>query len=192
MRENIFLRACPITLSLILLSANIAYPLDRKLIRVEALPGEDEYLATGLVPFPPDVIVSTSNLRILNALSNSEVPSFIIEEEKWPDGSLMLVEIGFVVKTHGWQTQQYWLEWGKEISRGDISPEDKLDPLRKTALATTSFRVVEGLPDEAEDIIKVGTMMIRVEEHSGIIYYWYLAPVIGLLSIVIWRKFHLA
>ena len=178
-------------MSLVLLFTGTSYPLDRKLLGVEALPGEDEYLTTGLVPFPPDVIYSTQNLRIINALNNREVPSFIIEENRWPDGSLMLVKMGFVVKTHGWKTQQYWLEWGKEISRQDISLEDNLGPFGETGLTTTSFRVVEGLPDEAEDIINVGTMMIRVEEHSGIIYYWYLVPVIGFLSVVIWRKFHL-
>ncbi len=172
-----------LALNLILLLTSTSYPLDRKLIRVQTLQGQDEYLATGLVPFPPEVIFSTDNLRIVNALSNREVPSFIIEENRWPDGSLMLVKMGFVVRSEGWRTQQYWLEWGEEISRRESFPEDKL--------ATTSFRVVEGLPDQTEDIINVGAMMIRVEKHPVLIYYWYLVPIILLLSTVIWRKLHL-
>ena len=172
-----------LALNLILLLTSTSYPLDRKLIKVETLQGQDEYLATGLVPFPPEVIFSTDNLRIVNALSNREVPSFIIEQSMWSDGSLMLVKMGFVVRSEGWRTQQYWLEWGEEISRHDSLPEDKL--------ATVSFRVVEGVPDETEDIINVGAMTIRVEERPVLIYYWYLVPALFLLSIVIWRKLHL-
>ncbi len=171
-----------LALSLTLLLANTAYSVNRKLIKVETIPGTVKYKAVGLVPFPPEVISSTANLRIINALSNREVPSFIIEESRWPDNSLMLVKIGFVVESEGWQTQQYWLEWGKEISRSSA---------RARELPETTFHLVEGLPDEAEDIINVGTMIIKVEQQAAVRYYWHLVPITVLLSIVIWRKVRL-
>lgn len=154
------------------------YPAERRFLELKEEKGYPDYLATGNLVFPPSVIFSSDKFRIVDLLTEKEVPSVVIKEVRWPDESLMLVEVGFPVKKG---EGKYCLEWGEEITRTIVVSEEKLPP--------QPFRLKgEAFPTPPMEEVPVGTLLVRVERQAGLLYYWYLIPLAGLSFILIWRK----
>ena len=114
------------------------------------------------------------------------MPVAVLEVVPYPDGSLMFVEVSFPVTLPEVRTHQYWLEAAPEGRQAHY----RYDP--EAGLPTLEFSLVENDGSATTDInLPVGELMVRVEEHPELYYYWYLIPIGAILGLLIWRKVHL-
>ena len=115
-----------------------------------------------------------------------EVPIRVTGEVPYPDGSLMFVDVSFPVTLAEVRSHQYWLAPAPQGRASEYQPEAgvELPPL------TFVLREDTGPATPSIDMT-VGQLMVRVDQHPGFYYYWYLLPMGTILALLIWRKVHL-
>lgn len=143
--------------------------------------GAAEGWVRGNLSFPPSVLHSYGSLRLYDFKAGREVPVVVLGSRAWFDGSVMVLDLGF--KAARLQERRIWAEWGSGI-RGTGRPGRLPRGARPV-----EFRVFE----EGDDVrmqgeVNVGTLVVRVERHAGVYYWWYLAPILGIVGFVLWRK----
>jgi hypothetical protein len=115
-----------------------------------------------------------------------EVPIEVTGEVAYPDGSLMFVDIRFPLTLAEARSHRYWLE---AAPQGRAA---KYQPQAGEELPVMTFVLREETSPTAPAIdVTVGQMLVRVDEHPGFYYYWYLVPMAGILALLVWRKVHL-
>ena len=135
----------------------------------------------------PGVATEPTQFRIV-AVSDEpgggEVPFAVLGEARWPDGSLMAVELCFPLAAEDVADTRYWLE-----------PADSTSPKWYTGprdLPRLRFRLNESAQEAPVDVgVDVGEMMVRVDQRPELYYYWYLIPIGAILGLLIWRKVRL-
>ncbi len=159
----------------------------RTLIEVEAPATGGKYLATGTVELAPGVVTDLKQFRIVSPSDEpggQVVPFAVLSEVRWPDGSLMAVQLAFPVTAKDVAERRYWLE-----SAGSGPPEQYTGP---RDLPVLRFRLSESSePVRVHLDMDVGQLMVRVDQHPELYYYWYLIPIACILGLLIWRKVHL-
>lgn len=156
----------------------------------QGLAAEDTWLIQGALSFVPGVVTSPDQFRIVEEPGSREVPVAVVGEVPYPDGSLMFVEICFPLTLEQARSKQYWLTADPEgrSLHYDYDPEG--------GLPTLEFSLREVGEQSGEPVgpsldMTVGELMVRVDQHPELYYYWYLIPIAGILGLLIWRKVHL-
>jgi len=158
--------------------AAAADAVERRAIVFEVPSGAESVWVEGSLSFPPGAVKLGANLRLAGA--GVEVPSEIVETTSWFDASLMLVHLRF----RGFKEaeRRVWAEWGDEVESSHGRIPGASGPV-------VEFKVFDAASDiRVEGDVNVGTMVVRVEQHAGIYYYWYLLPIALILGFLIWRK----
>ena len=115
-----------------------------------------------------------------------EVPIRVTGEVPYPDGSLMFVDISFPVTLAEVRSHRYWLTPAPQGRASEYQPEAGVE----LPVLTFVLREESGPAPPTIDM-PVGQMMVRVDQHPGFYYYWYLVPMGAILALLIWRKVHL-
>jgi hypothetical protein len=163
-------------------------------------PPESQWLVEGTLSFVPGALTSTTGFRILEEPSevpdpsvrrgadsgSREVPIQVTGEVAYPDGSLMFVDVCFPVTLAEARSHRYWLVAAPEGRAKEYQPE----PGASLPVITFVLPEESGSAPPAIDMT-VGQMMVRVDQHPGLYYYWYLVPLVGILAVLVWRKVHL-
>lgn len=139
-------------------------------------------MAVGALDFEPGVLKSADTLRVLAEPGAVEVPLAIRQTLTWPDGSLLSAEIAFPVHADD-SAKQFWAEWGT-ASRTRSCPA-KADPGVPEVTFTPGLDVQAGRP--VMDM-PVGQLIVRLDQHPGYYYYWYLLPIAAIVALLIYRK----
>ncbi len=158
--------------------AGPAYAAERSPIDFDYPAFTGDFYVSGTVYMPPGAVPTDRNVRVETS-GRLERATFIKILERWPDGSLMSVEIMFAANS-GRRTE-YFLHYGENVTRRRI--------LTKTAvLPTVSFSTV-GLPRTSERVdVDVGEINVTVDRSPAIYYYAYAVPLIGLLLVTFVRS----
>jgi hypothetical protein len=161
------------------------------------------WLVQGTLSFVPGVLASATEFTILEepgapqpdtcppgagapAAGAREVPLQVTGEVPYPDGSLMFVDVSFPVTLAQVRSHRYWLASAPQGRTGSYEPEAGVE------LPVLTFVLrEEGEPPAAPVDMTVGQMLVRVDQHPGFYYYWYLLPLGAILALLIWRKAHL-
>jgi hypothetical protein len=98
----------------------------------------------------------------------------------------MFVDISFPVTLAEVRSHRYWLAPAPQGRAGDSQPEVGVE----LPVLTFVLREESGAAPPTIDM-PVGQMMVRVDQHPGLYYYWYLVPMGAILALLIWRKVHL-
>ena len=115
-----------------------------------------------------------------------EVPIRVTGEVPYPDGSLMFVDISFPVTLAEVRSHRYWLASAPRGRASEYQPEAGVElPVLTFVLREESAAAPPSID------MPVGEMMVRVDQHPGLYYYWYLVPMGAILTLLIWRKVHL-
>lgn len=144
--------------------------------------GAQEGWVQGSLSFPPASLPAPSNLRLVDR-NGAEIAARVSVSKTWFDGSVMLVEIGFMGTKE--RERSVWIEWDGGIAAG-----------RRLSLAPAAAGALFQVVDEAGDLkvkgeVDVGTLVVRVEKHAALYYYWYLVPLTLILGALLWRKYRL-
>jgi len=126
-------------------------------------------------------VTSPANIIVKDASGDKQLPYLILAEERWPDGSIMVLEIGF--KPSFDLEKRYLLEWNSGEKRQvpekkDLNPEElKIIPgilLDKEPPSLTSY--------------DLGDVYVRIAKQGDVYQYLYIIPVVGILFLLIYRK----
>jgi hypothetical protein len=171
-------------------------------------PPTSRWLVEGTLSFVPGVLTSTNGFMIVEEAgevsdsaggqqpgppeggqpngASREVPIEVTGEVAYPDGSLMFVDIRFPLTLAEARSHRYWLEAAPHGRTGEYRPQAGEE------LPVMTFVLREETSPTAPAIdVNVGQMLVRVDEHPGFYYYWYLVPMGGILALLVWRKLHL-
>lgn len=154
-------------------------------------PPASRWLVQGTLSFTPGALPSATRFRILEepgaqGVGAREVPIRVTGEVAYPDGSLMFLDICFPVTLAEVRSHQYWLEAAPQGRAGEYEPEVGV------ALPVLAFVLrEESVPSPTAIDMTVGQMLVRVDQHPGFYYYWYLVPLAGILALLLWRKVRL-
>jgi len=163
----------------------------------ERLGAEDTWLIQGVLSFVPGVVTSADRFRIVEEPGGREVPLAVVGEVPYPDGSLMFVEVCFPLTLEQLQSKQYWLTAAPEgrSLHYEYDPRGRLPRLEFSLreVGEESGEPVESKRSETQPSLDmpVGELMVRIDHHPELYYYWYLIPIAGILALLIWRKVHL-
>ncbi|MGC8804376.1 MAG: hypothetical protein ACP5JO_04175 [Candidatus Ratteibacteria bacterium] len=128
---------------------------------------EGDFYLAGTVFFPPSSVMSVNNILVLDAGTKNEIASKITVQEKWPDDSIMSVEIIFPANSQ--KKTNYAIHYGSDIKRRKTFSEPAVLP------TISFFPAGAGRPVENVDI-SVGQINVRVDKSTSIRYWWYIAP----------------
>jgi len=165
----------------LLLFLSPAWALERKPIVFSLPAGARSAWVEGSVSFAPGGLKDPGKFRVVDK-EKREVPALVTASSRWFDGSVMLLGVGF--KAGKPQERTLWLEWGDEVKKPPRLLKGEGDG--KKAM----FRIFETGGDlKVRGSMDVGTLVVRVEQHADLYYYWYLIPVLGILGWLTWRKY---
>ena len=137
-----------------------------------------DFYVSGNVSFAPGLVESEENTVIKTDEPDEEVPTKIVILRRWPDSSIMSVEVIFVANAS--QKRNYVLSYGEDIRRKKV--------FTKTAVLPTISFSVGGAPKISEKgSIDVGLINVRVDKSSDIYYYWHVIPIVILLALTYYR-----
>ena len=167
----------------LLLLLSPAWALERKPIVFSLPAGAKTAWVEGSVSFAPGGLKDQGRFRIVDK-DGKEVPALVKAGNNWYDGSVMLLNVGFAAGKA--QERTLWLEWGDGVKKPArlLKGEGNGKKAMFTIFNADGNLRVRGSMD-------VGTLMVRVEQHADLYYYWYLIPVLGILGWLTWRKFRL-
>jgi len=107
-----------------------------------------------------------------------EVPARVVARDHWPDGSVLAADITFAANAA--RPQRYLIRFGAGIT-GKAR-------LGQTAVLPVVGFATGGAPRAEEKLdMPVGQINVRVDNSPAFDYYWHLAPIIGLIALVIYR-----
>lgn len=134
--------------------------------------------ASGVIYFPPGAVKSEENIAVKVATSGEEVSTFIKALEKWPDGSLLNVEVMFAINSS--QRKEYLFVYGDGVKR-------KRRFSKTAVLPTVSFSIA-GLPKMSEKMdVNVGEINVTVDKSPNIRYYAYAVPIVVIILLTYLR-----
>jgi hypothetical protein len=148
---------------------------------------ESRWLVEGTLSLTPGALSSAKRFMILEEPGSREVPIQVTGEVPYPDGSLVFVDICFPVTLAEVRSHQYWLAPAPQGRASEYQPEVGAE---KLPVMTFVLSEESGPPTPTMDMT-VGQMLVRVDQHPGVYYYWYLVPLVGILALLLWRKVHL-
>lgn len=129
-----------------------------------------DFYVSGVVSFPPSTVISEDNIAVYDQ-TNKEIPSKITVKERWPDSSLLEVEILFPANVE--RQKSYTVSYGSDVKRKR--------KFTQTAVLPTIGATIGKTPQTKETIdMPVGELIVKVDRSSDIRYYWYVIP-LGLL-----------
>ncbi len=140
---------------------------------------EGDFYLAGTVFFPPSSVMSVNNILILDTSTKKEIASKITVQERWPDDSIMSVEIIFPASSQKKTT--YTIHYGSDIKRRKTFSEPAVLP------TISFFPAGAGRPVENVDI-SVGQINVRVDKSTNIRYWWYIVPMAILLFLTVYRS----
>lgn len=163
----IFLLMCSFCLSSERLTINFLYP---------SLSGD--FYVNGKVSFPPSSVLTEDNITVTDFNTGEEIPTKITVLERWPDNSILEIEILFPANTN--KQRRYILNYGDDIKRKKKITQTSVLPIINASIGKT--------PQPTESInIDVGELLVKVDKSSDIRYYWYILPILFLISLTIYR-----
>ena len=126
-------------------------------------------------------VLSSADIIIKDAAKDKQVPYLILAEEGWPDGSIMVLEIGFQPSFD--LEKRYVLEWNSgEKRQAREVPDINLQELK----------IIPGILLDKEPpsltTYDLGDMYVRIAKKGDVYLYLYLIPVVGILFFLIYRK----
>ena len=161
-----------ITIITILLLAGNAFASQDILISFDYPSYKGDFYVSGKVFFPPGVV--SSHEHIIVKSGKLEIPAMITVQQRWPDNSILSVEILFAANSS--RREDFLVSYGEEVRRKKL--------LTATAVLPTIQFFTGGVPKISENIdIDVGKINVRVDRSSNIYYYWHLIPIVILIFI---------
>ncbi|MCX7916831.1 MAG: hypothetical protein N2589_01695 [bacterium] len=140
------------------------------------IPG-DFYVNTK-VSFQPGKVLSEDNITVNDAETGVEIPTKITVLEKWPDNSILEVEILFPANTN--KKRKYVLNYGEDIKRRKKFTQTAILPIINSSIGKT--------PQSTEAInMDVGELLVKVDKSPDIRYYWYILPSVIFIFLTIYR-----
>jgi len=140
---------------------------------------EGDFYLAGTVFFPPSSILSINNICVLDTNTKKEIASKIVVVEKWPDDSIMSVEIIFPANSQ--KKTEYAISYGSDVKRRKTFSEPAVLP-------TVSF-FPAGTGRSAENVdVSVGQINVRVDKSASVRYWWYIVPMVILLFLTVYRS----
>ncbi|MFN4228110.1 MAG: hypothetical protein ACK4F0_08250 [Candidatus Ratteibacteria bacterium] len=137
-----------------------------------------DFYVSGKVSFPYGNIYSDNNISIYDVKTYEEIPSKINIIEKWPDGSILEVEILFPANAE--KQRRYIISYGMDIKRKKKFTQTAVLPIISASIGKT--------PQTTENInIPVGELLVKVDRSPDIRYYWYIIPMCVLVFLTLYR-----
>ncbi|MGB9678133.1 MAG: hypothetical protein ACPLZ9_05880 [Candidatus Ratteibacteria bacterium] len=163
----IFLSISYICLSVEKLSIDFTYP---------SLKGD--FYVVGKISFSPSLVISEDNITVKDLNTGEEIPSKITILERWPDNSILEVEVLFPVNAN--KQRKYILTYGNEINRKKKFNQTSVLPIINASIGKN--------PLSTESInIDVGELIVKVDRSSEVRYYWHILPISFLLFLTFYR-----
>ncbi|MCM8777057.1 MAG: hypothetical protein NC905_02175 [Candidatus Omnitrophica bacterium] len=137
-----------------------------------------DFYITGKISFPTGIIYSDDNISVRDNKTGEEIPSKITVIERWPDGSILEVEILFSANTE--RRRNYIVAYGNDIKRRKKFTQTAVLPIINASIGKT--------PQTTESInMPVGELLVKVDKSPDVRYYWYVIPIGTLLFLTLYR-----
>ncbi|MCM8784778.1 MAG: hypothetical protein NC827_04980 [Candidatus Omnitrophica bacterium] len=137
-----------------------------------------DFYVNGKISFPSGSIYSDNNISVYDSKTHEEIPSKITITEKWPDSSILEVEILFLANTE--KQRKYIISYGKDIKRKKKFTQTAVLPIISASIGKT--------PQTNEIInMPVGELLVKVDKSPDIRYYWYTVPMFALIFLTLYR-----
>lgn len=137
-----------------------------------------DFYVSGRVSFPPGIVSSEDNISILDSSTGEEIPSKITLTEKWPDGSVLEVEILF--PANAGKKRKYIVSYGNDVKRRKKFNQTAVLPIISSSIGTSAQT------KETIDI-PVGELLVKVDKSPDVRYYWYILPMGLLIFLTLYR-----
>ncbi|MCM8814834.1 MAG: hypothetical protein NC937_01100 [Candidatus Omnitrophica bacterium] len=137
-----------------------------------------DFYVAGTVFFPPAAAPDLKKILVMDKDTREEIPSKIVVQDNWPDGSVLSAEIVFPANSQ--KKGKYIIFYGDDVER-------KKSFVEAAVLPTVSF-IVPGAGTTVENMdVSVGQINVRVDRSTNIRYWWYILPVFFLILLTVLR-----
>ncbi len=138
-----------------------------------------DFYLTGSVLFPPSSVFDVTNIIVADARTKKEIPSKIIVQQQWFDGSILEAQITFPANIN--RKTEYCVIYGIGVQRKN--------PINELAVLTTVPFYTPGYGRAEENIdVPVGQINVRIDKSSNIRYWWYIFPMSFLIILTFIRS----
>ncbi len=160
-------------------AASPAAVADQRALVIDNPPTSGLYRVTGALEFNPGAIESPGQVAIFAVPETNSVPFTVLSTDRWPEQGIVRLTIAFIASDEDIRAKRFIADWGPVTS---VVPADVDMSLPELRMEMAPYTGTE------DAVLPVGTLVVKVRERPELWYYWYLAPIAGIIALLMYRK----